>query len=73
MRLDSIIGIQPFFAFASTVKRFQLGKSRDCESISNNNSCCYYIAFLIYFTTTLTTLPFLYFTIFTPFCAVSIF
>ena len=30
MRLDSIIGIQPFFAFASTVKRFQLGKNRDC-------------------------------------------
>ena len=30
IRLDSIIGIQPFFAFASTVKRFQLGKSRDC-------------------------------------------
>ena len=73
MRLDSIIGIQPFIAFASTVKRFQLGKSRDCESISNNNSCCYYIAFLIYFTITLTTLPFLYFKIFTPFCAVSIF
>ena len=28
-RLDSIIGIQPFFVFASAVKCFQLGKSRD--------------------------------------------
>ena len=73
MRLDSIIGIQPFFVFASAVKCFQLGKSRDCESISSNYNRSYYIAFLIYFTTTLTTLPFLYFTIFTPFCAVSIF
>lgn len=29
-RLDSIIGIQPFIAFASAVRRFQLGKNRDC-------------------------------------------
>ena len=29
-RLDSIIGIQPLFAFAPTVKRFQLGKNRYC-------------------------------------------
>ena len=29
-RLDSIIGTQPFFAFASAAKRFQLGKNRDC-------------------------------------------
>ena len=26
MRLDSIIGIQPFFVFVSDVKCFQLGK-----------------------------------------------
>ena len=30
MRLDSIIGTQPFFVFASAVKRFQLGKNRYC-------------------------------------------
>ena len=30
MRLDSIIGTQPFIAFAAAVKRFQLGKNRDC-------------------------------------------
>ena len=29
MRLDSIIGIQPFFVFVSAVKCFQLGKNRD--------------------------------------------
>ncbi len=29
-RLDSIIGIQPFFVFAYAVKCFQLDKSRDC-------------------------------------------
>ena len=38
MRLDSIIGTQPFIAFASAAKYFQLDKSRDCESINNNNS-----------------------------------